>query len=124
MGTGTHIGQVRAWCEELRGADLEFPFGDDAAVYKVGGKMFALATMVDDPGYVTLKVDPDDGIVLRGQYDFIREGYYMNKRHWITIDLVAEVPMDEVRDLIGESYLLVAQSLTKKARAEIGIELP
>ncbi len=108
----------------MKGAILEFPFGDDAAVYKVGGKMFALATVNDDPGYITLKVDPDDGVVLRSQHDFIREGYYMNKRHWITIDLVPEVPMDEVRELIGESYLLVAGSLTKKARAGIGIDLP
>ncbi len=107
----------------MTGAVLEFPFGDDAAVYKVGGKMFALATVNDDPGYIALKVDPDDGVALRAQYDFIREGYYMNKRHWITVDLVSEAPMDEVRQLIGESYLLVAESLTKKARAEIGIEL-
>ncbi len=124
MSADTKIEQVHAWCNSMKGAVLEFPFGEDAAVYKAGGKMFALATMHDDPGYVTLKVDPDDGVMLRSQYDFIREGYYMNKRHWITIDLVPAVPMDEVRQLIRESHLLVAASLTRAKRAELGIEIP
>lgn len=118
------IEQVRSWCAEMTGAVLEFPFGDDAAVYKVGGKMFALATVDDDPGYITLKVDPDDGVALRAQYEFVREGYYMNKRHWITVDLVPDALMDEVRDLISESYLLVAADLTKAKRSELGIEVP
>ena len=108
----------------MTGAVLEFPFGDDAAVYKVGGKMFALAPVDDDPGYITLKVDPDDGAALRAQHEFVREGYYMNKRHWITVDLVPDALMDEVRDLISESYLLVAASLTKVNRAELGIVVP
>jgi len=108
----------------MAGAILEFPFGDDAAVYKVGGKMFALATVDEDPGYITLKVDPEDGIVLRDRYDFVREGYYMNKRHWVTVDLVPEVPMDEVHDLIEDSFHLVAASLTKAKRAELGIAIP
>ena len=124
MTPPTKTEQVCTWCAELPAAVLEFPFGDDAAVYKVGGKMFALATVAEDPGYITLKVDPEDSIVLRDRYDFVREGYYMNKRHWVTIDLVPEVPMDEVHELIGESYLLVIGSLTKKARVGIGIELP
>ncbi len=118
------IEQVRLWCAALPGAVLEFPFGDDAAVYKVGGKMFALATVDGEPGYVTVKVDPEDGEILRSQYPFVREGYYMNKRHWVTVDLVPEAPIQEVRELVEDSYRLVASGLTKAMRAELGIDLP
>ncbi len=118
------IEQVRLWCAALPGAVLEFPFGDDAAVYKVGGKMFALTTVDGEPEYVTVKVDPEDGEILRSQYPFVREGYYMNKRHWVTVDLVPEAPIQEVRELVEDSYRLVASGLTKAMRAELGIDLP
>ncbi|MCL1599603.1 MAG: MmcQ/YjbR family DNA-binding protein [Actinomycetia bacterium] len=124
MTDATKIEQAHTACAGMPGAVLEFPFGDDAAVYKVGGKIFALATINDEPGYVTLKVDPDDGIVLRAENDFIREGYYMNKRHWITVDLVDGAPVDAVRDLIEDSCRLVAASLTRAQRAELRIVTP
>ena len=108
----------------MPGAVLEFPFGDDAAVYKVGGKMFALATVGHDPGFVTVKVDPEEGEILRGQHGFIREGYYMNKRHWVTVDLTPEALMDLVDELIEDSYRLVVAGLTRAKRAELGIGTP
>jgi len=123
MAEAITIEHVRLWCAALPAAVLEFPFGADAAVYKVGGKMFALATVDGDPGYVTVKVDPDDGEFLRDQYPFVREGHYMNKRHWVTVDLVPEAPEEEVHELIEDSYRLVASSLTKAMRAELGINL-
>jgi len=108
----------------MLGAMLEFPFGDDAAVYKVGGKMFALATVDHDPGFVTVKVDPEEGEILRSQHGFIREGYYMNKRHWITVDLTDEAPPDLVDELVEDSYRLVVAGLTRAKRAELGVGTP
>jgi len=105
----------------MSAAVLEYPFGPQAAVFKVGGKMFALVAL-DGPGeYVTVKVDPDEGRALRTEHSFVRMGYYMNKRHWITIDLEPEVPNGFVRDLIENSHALVVASLSKKVRAELGL---
>ena len=112
--------QVCAWSEVQPGAVLEYPFGPEAAVYKVGGKIFALLA-VDGSEYVTLKVEPEEGIALRAQYDFVREGYYMNKRHWITIDLGPDTVMSEVQELIENSYALVVSTLTRKLRNELGL---
>ncbi len=61
----------------------------------------------------------EEGEALRSQYDFVRPGYYMNKRHWIAVDLVDEIPMDEVAELVDESYRLVFESLPKKRQAEL-----
>jgi len=122
MTITANIDMARDWCSKMPAAVLSFPFGDDAAVYKVGDKIFSLATVDAEPGYITVKVEPIEGEFLRDRYSFIREGYYMNKRHWITIDLVPEVPMDEVRELIEDSHRLVVSSLTTKARDALNIE--
>ena len=111
--------QASSWARALPAAVEEFPFGPQAAVFKVGGKMFALVPTVEQSA--TVKVDPDDGVALRSQFAAITPGYHMNKRHWITIDLGADDQLVPVEDLIEESYLLVANSLTKKLRTQLGL---
>jgi predicted DNA-binding protein (MmcQ/YjbR family) len=110
------------WCETKPGATLEYPFGPEAAVFKVAGKMFALVAMDGPPDYVTLKADPEEGEALRTQHGFIREGYYMNKRHWITVDIEPITPEQLVEDLVADSYDLVVSKLPKRTRTELGAE--
>jgi predicted DNA-binding protein (MmcQ/YjbR family) len=50
--------QALTRCRALRAATEEFPFGPSAAVFKVGGKMFAIVSVDDRPGSVSLKCDP------------------------------------------------------------------
>ncbi|MDP9258228.1 MAG: MmcQ/YjbR family DNA-binding protein [Actinomycetota bacterium] len=38
----------------------------------------------------------------------IVEGYHLNKRHWITITLNSDATDEQVRQLIQDSYELVA----------------
>ena len=109
---------VCAWCLEQPSVTVDNTFGPETNVYRVTNKMFALVN-IDDGNFVTLKTHPEEGVALRSQYDFVREGYYMNKRHWITVDLVEVAPMDEVFELIEESYRLVFESLPKKRQAEL-----
>jgi len=117
----TYTDRVLAWASGLCASVLEYPFGPQAAVFKIGGKMFALVAL-DGPGEsVTVKVDPEEGAALRDRHGFVREGYYMNKRHWITIDLGPDVPDAFVRDLLENSHSLVAATLTKKARVGLGL---
>ena len=40
------------------GAVEDYPFGDDVAVFKVGGRVFALCALTGRPGSVSLKCDP------------------------------------------------------------------
>ena len=118
MVTPAKADQICSWCREMPSATVDNTFGPETNVYRVADKIFALVNIEDD-NYVTLKTLPEDGEALRAQYDFVRPGYYMNKRHWITIDLVPAVPMDEVRELISESYRLVFEALPKKRQAEL-----
>jgi predicted DNA-binding protein (MmcQ/YjbR family) len=86
--------------------------------------MFALVALDGPEEYVTVKIDPEEGAALRARYDFVRGGYYMNKRHWITIDLGPDAPQEFVRDLVENSHALVVSSLTRKLRTELGFTTP
>ena len=57
--------QVLHLCSNLPGAVEDYPFGDDVAVFKIGGKMFALVMLTGEPGSVNLKCDPDWALELR-----------------------------------------------------------
>ena len=58
--------------------------------------------------------------MLREQYEAIVPGYYMNKLHWNSIDLLAnQVPDETMKMMIKTSYDLVLKGLTKKRQKEI-----
>jgi len=85
----------------------EYPFGEAIAVYKVGGKMFALVTEGKMPVQLSLKCDPELAIVLREKYETVMPGYHLNKKHWNTLLLSGQLEWPEVQDLIKHSYQLV-----------------
>ena len=99
--------QLRRLCLKFDGAEETFPFGPETSVFKVGGKMFALAQLERKPLKVSVKCEPEVGEQLRGSYEEIEPGYHLNKRHWLTITLGGSAPDDLVRELIDGSYDLV-----------------
>lgn len=93
---------------------LDYPFGKDAAVYKLGskdGKMFAIIAEGSKPVRLSLKCDPQLALVLREKYETVLPGYHLNKKHWNTIICSGQVPDDELNDLIRHSYELVSSSV-------------
>jgi len=88
-------------------------------VFKVRGKMFALAALEEVPTTVNLKCDPDLALELRDRYEQIQPGYHMNKKHWNTVEIESGIPDAEVREMIDHSYELVTQSLSKAERKKL-----
>jgi predicted DNA-binding protein (MmcQ/YjbR family) len=95
-------------CLRLSGAEETFPFGPETSVFKVGGKMFALAQLNRKPLKVSVKCEPELGEQLRGTYAEIEPGYHLNKRHWVTVTCGGAATDELVRELVAESYDLVA----------------
>lgn len=87
-------------CSAKPDAVEDYPFGDDVAVFKVGGKMFALMSLDAPPGSPSLKCDPGLAVELRTRYAVVTAGYRLSKRHWNTIILEGQVPEDELLDLV------------------------
>lgn len=100
--------ELRRLCLKLPGAEETFPFGPETSVFKVGGKMFALAQLKREPLTVSVKCEPELGEQLRGMYDEIEPGYHLNKRHWLTVTCGGAAPDGLVRELVAGSYDLVA----------------
>lgn len=112
--------ELRSWCLSQQGASEQFPFGPETSVFKVGGKMFALSALGRLPLEVSAKCEPELADRLRAGYDAIRPGYHLNKRHWNTITIDGSLPDQLVRELIEDSYDLVASALPKAERDRIG----
>ncbi|MBL7850744.1 MAG: MmcQ/YjbR family DNA-binding protein [Cyclobacteriaceae bacterium] len=105
----------RSYCLAKKGVTEEFPFDESTLVFKVMGKMFALAD-VDDFTAINLKVDPETGVELRERYAFVKPAFHMNKKHWMTVVLDGEAPERLVLGWIDESYSLVVKKLTKSQK--------
>lgn len=93
---------------------LDYPFGEDAAVYKYGaqpeGKIVAIIAEGSKPLRISLKCDPKLAELLREKYETVLPGYHLNKKHWNTILCTGQVPDEELRDLVRHSYELVSKS--------------
>ena len=86
------LAQFREYCLSKPRATEGTPFGPDVLVFKVGGKMFALAALDEVPTAANLKCDPDLALELRDRYEQVQPGYHMNKKHWNTVEIDSEIP--------------------------------
>jgi predicted DNA-binding protein (MmcQ/YjbR family) len=110
---------VLEFCAALPEAVEDYPFGDDVTVFKVGGRMFALVMLVGNPGFVTIKCDPDLALELRARYPAVRPGYHTNKRHWNSVDLDGSIDRHELCEMIEHSYDLVVDGLPRAQRVRL-----
>lgn len=106
-------------CVGLPGAVEDYPFGDSAAVFKVGGRMFALVSLEGSTGSVNLKCDPGLALEWRARYPAVRPGYHMNKRHWNTVDLDGSVDDGDLREMVDHSYESVVSKLPRAVRTRL-----
>ena len=109
----TDLETLRNYLMQKPGTTEETPFGPQALVYKVVGKMFALVAWEEEPLTISLKCDPDEALFLRDLYTAVQPGYHMNKRHWNTVTLDGSIPEDEIRRMVDDSYRLVVRGLKK-----------
>jgi len=98
-------------------SELSHPFGPDAAVFKVMGKVFAILGVHQGREQVNLKCDPLEAMQLRDVFPSVIPGYHMNKKHWNTVILDGSIPDGEVQRQIDHSYSLIVKSLKKVDRA-------
>ena len=108
---------IREFCLSMKAVTEGFPFGGDALVFKVKGKMFALLSL--ESRWLNLKCDPENAISLREQYSSVIPGYHMNKNLWNTIILDSNIPEKLLRQWITDSYDLVVKGLPGRVREEL-----
>lgn len=102
---------------QLPEAILDYPFGPEAAVYKIEGKVFAIAV----ESRINLKCDPVHAQELRAVFSEVTPGYHMNKKHWNTLDLTGDLPKSEIHRQIDHSYDLIVKKLPKATKQRLRI---
>ena len=113
-----NLEEFRDYCLEKKGVTEGFPFDNETLVFKVSGKIFALCG-VENFDSINLKCDPELAVELREQYDCVKPGYHMNKKHWNTIELDGSVGVKKLKEWTDHSYDLVVGSLAKKEREKL-----
>lgn len=114
-----HIEAFRDYCLAKKGVTEGFPFDQVTLVFKVMGKMFAIAPLERMPPQANLKADPERSLELREAHDGkIIPGFHMNKTHWNTVHL-EQLPDSLIFELVDHSYDLIVASLPKKTQREL-----
>lgn len=92
--------------------------------YKLDGKLFAAVCLdrENKPYYITMKLPPEEGELLRGQYEDVLPGYYCNHVHWNSVRADGQVPEDVLRTMLDHAWETVLAGLSKKRQREIRAE--
>ena len=89
-----------------------------ALMYKVMGKIFAILSIRGQP-FVVLRCEEFLAEIMREQYSGVGRRSHLDPRRWISVDLDADVPPEEIERLVGRSYDLICAGLTRKQKAEL-----
>lgn len=113
-----NIEAYRNYCLNKKGVTEHFPFNEDALVFKVLGKMFALTSLKrweEGDAFINLKCDPEYAQELRADYNSIQPGYHMHKKQWNSVYIQkGELTPKLITNLIDHSYKMVVKGLPKK----------
>ena len=74
------LSELKTYLQSKLAVTEELPFGPEALVYKVCGKMYALVAWQEVPLKITLKVDPAQADLQRAMFAFNRRAT-TNKQH-------------------------------------------
>lgn len=115
------LDDYNTFCSSLPQSEYVIQWGG-AHVWKVGGKLFAIATTKSDTLSITFKVSEVGYEILRDM-DGLRPAPYMASRGMKWIQHYAEPGLSEseLKSHIQSSYEMAIKRLTKKARVELGL---
>lgn len=109
-----NIESIREYILKKPSVTEGFPFGEDTLVFKVNGKIFLLAGLDETPLQFNVKCDPEKAIQLREDFPgSVLPGYHMNKKHWNTIIVDGRLTAKQLKEMIDDSYDLVAPKKRK-----------
>ena len=112
--------ELEEHCMSLPGVSVHTPWSD-SRVFKVGGKMFAMIVMEGKrPAGVWFKAGETSARILTS-IKGIKPCPYLARAHWVACDTISVLKAKEMREYITRAHRLVAQGLSRKKRAELGI---
>lgn len=110
-----------AHCLGLKGATFTIQWGG-THVFKVGGRIFALANGLVDrrAGGYMFKVS-DMAYELLIEQGLARPAPYLARAKWVQLVDIDALPDQELAAYLGQAHGLVSARLTRAARRELGL---
>lgn len=97
------------FCLSLDGTYEDYPFKDTNWTimrHKGTKKMFAAIYEHFGNIWINVKCDPNLSYTWRSAFDSVVPAYHMNKLHWNSVILDGTVPVEEIKNMIYDSYEL------------------
>jgi predicted DNA-binding protein (MmcQ/YjbR family) len=107
-----NLDSLREYCLSFPRATENVQWGNDLC-FKVGGKLFTVASLYPEATGVSFKCTPDEFAELV-ERETIKPADYVARYHWVTVQAWDALPDRELRRLIAKSYELVAAKLPRK----------
>jgi predicted DNA-binding protein (MmcQ/YjbR family) len=117
-----NIEWLRRHCLSLPHAAEHVQWGSDL-VFKVGGKMFAVAPLEPAPVCLSFKCSPEEYAELIERPGII-PAPYMARAHWVALESQEAMPRAEIRERLTRSHELVLATLPKKTQAALKASAP
>ena len=110
---------LRQRCLSFPHATEQVQWGSDL-VFKIGGKMFAVAATEPAPVCLSFKCTQEEFADLVERPGVI-PAPYLARAHWVALENEQALPRAEIKRLLRQSYDLVLAGLPKKMRAGLGV---
>ncbi|HMH01451.1 MAG TPA: MmcQ/YjbR family DNA-binding protein [Terriglobales bacterium] len=106
------VESIRRFCLSFLDANENLQWGEDLC-FKVRGKIFAVLDLGSVPQRLSLKCTPDKFSELTEQ-EGISPAPYVGRYKWVLLERLSVLPAPELKDLIRESYAMVASKTKVK----------
>jgi predicted DNA-binding protein (MmcQ/YjbR family) len=108
---------VRAVCRALPHVTEQVQW-ESALVFKVGGKMFAVAHLEPAPTFLSFKCSAEDFVAL-SELPGLIPAPYLARAQWVALEHEEALPPAQLREQLRRAHALIFAKLAKKTRAEL-----
>ena len=113
-----NIDWVRQYCLSLPHTTETVQWGDDL-VFKIAGKMYAVAALEPGGHWLSFKCTPGEFARLVEQEGII-PAPYLARAHWVSLETADALSRAEIKRLIHQAYDLVFAKLPRKTQTQLG----
>jgi predicted DNA-binding protein (MmcQ/YjbR family) len=112
-----NVDWIRGHCLSLPHTTETVQWEDDL-VFKIAGKMYAVAPLEPGKHWLSFKCSQEDFARLV-EREGIVPAPYLARAYWVALTTADALPRAEIRGLLSRAYELVVAKLPKKTRAAL-----
>lgn len=113
-----NIDWIRQHCLSLPHTTETVQWGDHL-VFKIGGKIYAIAALEPGGHCLSVKCSPDEFAVLVERPGVV-PAPYLARAYWVALESQDALPRAEIKRLLSRAYELVRAKLPKGIQAALG----